>query len=174
MLSHNIRRMLRHARQVSILCAMSGLPDTIALPSGPAPITWRRSARARRISLRIEPRGGGVIVTLPALTPASAGRALLMTHTDWVAERLARLPQQVALQPGAEVPVAGRPHRIVHLPGARGGAWIEGQELHVTGGPDAITLDCLDQRTGRTAVVAPRRDVEAGSDLVLHRLGDEV
>src|SRR4051794_31232340 len=114
---------------------MSGLPESIALPTGPAPVTWRRSARARRISLRIEPRGGGVIVTLPARASLAAGRALLMTHTDWVAERLARLPRQVALQPGAEIPIGGRPHRIVHRPGARGGAWTEGGELHVTGDP---------------------------------------
>ncbi|HYZ60881.1 MAG TPA: M48 family peptidase, partial [Acetobacteraceae bacterium] len=60
---------------------MTALPDSIPLPDGLAPVTWRRSARARRISLRIEPRAGGVIVTLPARASAAAGRALLMTHT---------------------------------------------------------------------------------------------
>ena len=112
---------------------MATLPDSIALPHGPAPVTWRRSARARRISLRIEPRAGAVVVTLPAQASAAAGQALLMAHTGWVAERLARLPQPVTLRPGADLPIGGKPHRIIHRPAARGGAWIEDGALHVTG-----------------------------------------
>lgn len=109
------------------------LPDSLALPSGTAPVTWRRSARARRISLRIEPRGGGVIVTLPARATAAAARALLLTHQSWVADRLARLPSPVQLRPGACVPVDGRPHLLVHRPGVRGTAWLEGEAIHVAG-----------------------------------------
>ena len=147
-------------------CArMTGLPDSIALPSGPAPVIWRRSARARRISLRIEPRGGGVIVTLPARATAAAGRALLMTHTDWVAERLARLPQQVPLRPGAEVPIGGRPHRVVHRPGGRGGAWIEAQELHVAGDPAFLARRVTDflrtEARRRLAALAVQKAADA-------------
>lgn len=109
------------------------LPDSLALPDGSAPVIWRRSARARRISLRIEPRGGGVIVTLPARATAAAGRALLLTHKDWVADRLARLPRPVPLSHGASVPIDGRPHRLVHQPGLRGTAWLDGDEIHVAG-----------------------------------------
>ncbi len=112
---------------------MATLPDSIALPHGPAPVTWRRSARARRISLRIEPRAGAVVVTLPARASAAAGQALLMAHQGWVAERLARLPQPIALQHGADLPIGGKLHRIIHRPGARGGAWLEDGALHVTG-----------------------------------------
>ncbi len=101
------------------------LPNSIALPGGTAPVVWRRSARARRISLRIEPRAGGVVVTLPPRASAAAGRAVLLSNQGWVAERLARLPQAVALGDGASVPVDGRPHLVVHRPGLRGGR-VEG------------------------------------------------
>ena len=109
------------------------LPDSLTLPDGVAPVVWRRSARARKISLRIEPRQGGVIVTLPARASVAAGRAVLLTHRDWVAERIARLPRPVAIDDGAFVPLDGRLRRIVHRPDARGAAWLEGDEIHVAG-----------------------------------------
>ena len=111
------------------------LPDSLPLPDGPAPVVWRRSARARRIMLRIEPRQGGVIVTLPARASVAAAKAALDTHRDWVAARLATLPRPIALGPGAAVPIDGRSHRIVHRTDRRGTAWLEDGELHVAGDP---------------------------------------
>lgn len=111
------------------------LPDSLSLPHGTAPVVWRRSARARRIMLRIEPRQGGVIVTLPARASAAAAHKALLTHRDWVAERLAKLPRPIALGPGAAVPIDGSPHRIVHRPDMRGTAWLEAGEIHVAGDP---------------------------------------
>ena len=107
-------------------------------------MVWRRSARARRISLRIDAREGSVVVTLPQRAAESAGRALLLSHVDWVAERLARLPRAIVLQHGAEVPIAGQPHRIVHQPGARGAAWIDAGALHVSGDPEFLSRRITD------------------------------
>ncbi len=108
-------------------------PDSIALPGRTAPIIWRRSARARRISLRIEPRRGGVIVTLPTRASIASGRAVLQTYRDWVAERLDRLPASVALGDGATIALDGIPRRIVHRADARGTAWLEAGDIHVAG-----------------------------------------
>ncbi len=109
------------------------VPDSLELPGRTVPLTWRRSARARRISLRIEPRAGGVIVTLPARASVSAGRAVLQAHRDWVADRLAQLPAPVSLGEGATVMLDGAPRQIVHRPEARGTAWLEGDAIHVAG-----------------------------------------
>src|SRR5438874_1623692 len=84
--------------------------ETLALPSGPARVEWRRSARARRASLRIDPTGGAVIVTLPLRASRKAGMALLMGHADWVANRLAALPDVVRFVDGAVIPIGGEPH----------------------------------------------------------------
>ena len=73
-------------------------PETLALPSGPARVEWRRSARARRVSLRIDPTGGAVVVTLPIRATRKAGMALLMGHADWVSDRLAALPVSAAVR----------------------------------------------------------------------------
>src|SRR5271154_4333624 len=113
-------------------------PETLALPSGPARVEWRRSARARRVSLRIDPTGGAVVVTLPTRATRKAGMALLMGHADWVADRLAALPEAGAFTAGATVPICGVPHRIRHTPGARGGAFLLDQELHVSGAAEFL------------------------------------
>jgi predicted metal-dependent hydrolase len=115
------------------------LPATLTLPTGTARIDWRRSPRARRVSLRIHPADGSVIVTLPPRATHKAGMALLMDHVDWVSDRLAALPQSVALEPGACVPIGDVPHVIRHVPDARGAAWITDGALHVTGAPEFVS-----------------------------------
>lgn len=112
---------------------MDSPPEMLSLPSGPTRVEWRRSARARRVSLRIDPRRGAVVVTLPLRAGRRAGMALLMDHADWVAERLAALPRAVAFADGAVVPIAGTPNRIRHVPDARGGAWLEDGAIVVAG-----------------------------------------
>ncbi|MGE0224677.1 MAG: M48 family metallopeptidase [Acetobacteraceae bacterium] len=108
-------------------------PEILDLPFGATRVEWRRSTRARRISLRIDPSGGAVVVTLPTRASRAAGLTLLKTHVDWVADRLAALPRQLPFADGARIPIGGMPHTIRHVPQARGGAWLKEGELHVTG-----------------------------------------
>lgn len=111
------------------------MTEIVALPGGDTRVQWRRSARARRVSLRIDPRDGAVVVTLPPRTSRPAGMALLMDHADWVAQRLAALPGAVAFADGASVPLDGVEHRIRHMPGRRGTVWLEDGEIRVAGDP---------------------------------------
>ena len=107
--------------------------EILTLPGGPARVEWRRSQRARRVSLRIDPRGGTVVVTLPPRTGRTAGMALLMDHAHWVAERLAALPGAIPFADGSLVPLHGTDHRIRHMPQGRCGVWVERGEIVVTG-----------------------------------------
>ena len=119
-------------------------PETLALPSGSARIEWRRSTRARRVSLRIDPSGGAIVVTLPPRASRGAGMALLMSHVDWVVDRLAALPEPVPFADGALIPVCGVSHRIRHVPLAKGGAWLHDNEIHVTGAQEFLRRRVLD------------------------------
>jgi predicted metal-dependent hydrolase len=112
--------------------------EVLTLPSGPTRVEWRRNRRARRVSLRIDPCGGGVVVTLPMRAGRGAGVALLMNHADWVANRLAALPDALPIADGSIVPIGDVPHRIRHVPHARGGAWLQDGELHVSGAPEFL------------------------------------
>lgn len=110
-------------------------------------VVWRRSARARRISLRVDPRSGTVVLTLPARAARAAGLAVLQAHAGWVRERLARLPAPVRLQDGAMVPLGGVPHRVRHRPGL-GGSVVAGGELQVGGAPEALPRRVTDLLRG--------------------------
>ncbi|NMJ43028.1 M48 family metallopeptidase [Roseomonas sp. JC162] len=107
-------------------------PGVLGAPVG-CPVRWNRSARARRVSLRIDARAGEVVVTLPMRAGRRAGMALLTTHAAWVMQRLAALSPPVELAPGVEVPLGGLPHVIRHDPDARGGAFLDGQSIVVSG-----------------------------------------
>lgn len=112
-------------------------PEVFDLPHGPVTVHWRRSERARRVSLRIDARTGVVVLTVPARSGRAAARgagmALLTGHAGWVADRLSALPSPVAFAAGAEVTLAGVLHRIHHVPGGRGGVWLEAGAIHVSG-----------------------------------------
>jgi predicted metal-dependent hydrolase len=108
-------------------------PELLSLPGGLALVEWRRSTRARRVSLRIDPRGGAVVVTLPPRAGRTAGMALLMNHADWVAARLAALPGATPFEDGAVVPLHGSDHLIRHLPEMRGVVLVENREILVCG-----------------------------------------
>ena len=98
-------------------------------------------------------------MTLPTRASHRSGMALLMSHVDWVADRLAALPEAVPFTDGAMVPICGVPHRIRHVPTARGAAWLLDGELHVTGAAEFLRRRVVDflrteARRRLTALVA--------------------
>ncbi len=120
------------------------ITESLALPSGPAVVQWRRNPRARRITLRIDPRAGHVVVTLPMRAARAAGMALLTQNADWVSARLAALPVIVPFAPGGTVTIDGVAHTIAHTPGARGGVWLEEGALHVSGNAEFLARRVCD------------------------------
>lgn len=118
--------------------------ENVALPGGEqaaavaCPVRWRRSTRARRVSLRIDARAGAVVVTLPPRAGRRAGMALLTTHAAWVMEKLAALSPHVALAPGSEVPLGGVPHVIRHAPEGPAEARLEPGAIVVGGDAEGL------------------------------------
>ena len=133
-----------------------GRAEILALPDGLATVRWRRSSRARRVSLRIDPCGGAVVVTLPPRAGRHAGMALLVDHAAWVSARLAALPDAVPLAAGSRLPLHGVEHLVRHVPRLRGGAWIERGEILVAG--DA---SCHSRRLAEFLRAEARRSLSA-------------
>lgn len=164
--------------------ARMALPDseTIVLRPGvlgapvDCPVRWCRSARARRISLRIDARAGEVVVTLPMRAARRAGMALLTTHAAWVMQRLAALSPAVELAPGAEVLIGGRPHVIRHDPDARGGAFLDGATIIVSGRPEFLARRVKDflraEAKRRIALLAEGHAATLGVKIRALRLKD--
>lgn len=108
-------------------------------------VNFKRSSRARRISIRVD-TVHGVLITLPLRGSRKAGLELLQTHAGWVHEKLSALPQPLPLKPDAFIPLSGVEHQIIHLPQGHGGAWVEDQKIFVTGAPEFLArrvTDCL-------------------------------
>ncbi|MGE5517694.1 MAG: M48 family metallopeptidase [Bacteroidota bacterium] len=115
------------------------MTDTLSLDLGghAVSVTVKRSALARRISLRVDPARGAVLM-LPAKARLAEGERFLLAHRVWLAERLARLPGKIVLADGVAVPLLGVPHPIRHAPQAQRGVWIEDGALLVSGLPDHV------------------------------------
>jgi len=114
-------------------------PEIVALQAEPesppmmTPVTWRRSSRARRVTLRIDPSSAGLIITLPTRTPVETGLELLRTHHRWIVTRINALPVAPDLRDGQTIPVDGQSLLIRHCPDARRGVWIEDGAICVSG-----------------------------------------
>lgn len=74
----------------------------------------RRRATARRLTLRVSNATGEVVMTLPSRTALSTAQRFAETHGGWIAMRLAKVPERIALDAGAVLPLRGTPHQIVH------------------------------------------------------------
>jgi predicted metal-dependent hydrolase len=85
-------------------------------------VALRRRPTAKRITLRVSNATGEVVLTIPERTELSTAQRFVDTHGDWIATRLARVPERVAFEPGALVPLRGVPHRVVHWTNIRGTA----------------------------------------------------
>jgi hypothetical protein len=97
------------------------------------PVTFLRSARARRVSLRVDSARRRIVLTVPMRLARDTAIAFAQSQAGWIAARLKRMPSRQPFADGAEVPIQGVPHRIRHRPEARGTVWLEAGEIHVAG-----------------------------------------
>ena len=82
----------------------------------PLDIILRRSARARRYSLRVSRVDGQVTLTLPVRARVAQAMAFARDHEDWVRARLAEMPKGRRVVRGGVVPIAGADRVITAAP----------------------------------------------------------
>lgn len=102
---------------------------------GPPPveIVLRRSARARRFSLRVSRVDGKVTLSLPLRTREAEAMEFVRSQEGWLRNALARMPAQAGVGLGSEIAVEGRLMRL--MPGSGRGLRVEGDALLVPGDP---------------------------------------
>jgi len=99
--------------------------DVLKIGGRAVPVTVRTNPRATRLIVRVHPNTGEVAVIAPNSRALERALDFARSETDWIAGRLAAVPEPIGLVPGDIVPYRGREHIIRNEPRARGGVWID-------------------------------------------------
>jgi predicted metal-dependent hydrolase len=76
------------------------------------PVRLTVNARARRISLRLDPARREVVAVAPSVRKLADAVSFAGQRTEWIAAHLDRLPPASPFRPGAVIEVAGAPCRL--------------------------------------------------------------
>lgn len=104
-----------------------------ALPGG-AVVTMKVSTQARVMRLRVDPRTGAVLLTVPRKVSRRRALAWAAGHRQWIEKALAKVPARTPITPGATVPLYGTAHVLDWAPQRRRTIEPAGGRL-LTGGP---------------------------------------
>ena len=84
------------------------------------PVIIAENPRSRRLTLRIQPGGEELRISVPLQTPFREIDAFLQKHRNWVAARLSRMPKVQSIAAGEIISLRGLPHLVVHMGRGRG------------------------------------------------------
>jgi predicted metal-dependent hydrolase len=108
------------------------------------PIVLKVSASARSLRLRVDPRTGQVLLTIPRRVSQRRALKWAAEHQAWIEAQLAKIVAPPAIEPGASIPLYGEDH-VVDWIAARPRKVVIDDGRLVTGGP----LDTLEPRLVR-------------------------
>ncbi|MEM9577262.1 MAG: SprT family zinc-dependent metalloprotease [Pseudomonadota bacterium] len=130
----------------------------------PIPLVVRRSARARRISLRISQLDGRVTLTLPRRVPEREALTFAREKERWIRKHLSAREEDVEIALGARLPIGGILHEVVPGQGRR--VTFEEGCVCVPGAPERIG-----KRLGAHLRHLARARLAAASDHYARKLG---
>lgn len=122
------------------------------------PYGIRRSDRARRVRVTVDP-ARGVEVVLPRRAPRREAAAAIRELRPWIERRIAELERarEAVMARGDSVPYLGQPLRLIPQPG-RTRAHRRGDELLVPAGQAQVAALERFYRRAAHAEIAPRLD----------------
>jgi predicted metal-dependent hydrolase len=94
-------------------------------------VAIKRLASARRFTLRVRAATQDVVLTIPARSSQRDAEGFAHRHAEWIAHRMARLPERQLFVPEAEIPFRGETHILLHSAQSRPGSgktgpvWID-------------------------------------------------
>jgi len=129
-------------------------------------VTMRLNPRARRLIVKVHPSTGEVTVVAPSRISLNRALDFARGEAPWIARQLARVPEQVALVPGARIPFRGVECSILSAETGRGPVWPDSDgHLRVSGRAEHVPRRVLDflKREARKSLEA--RSLEFASRL---------
>ncbi len=94
------------------------LPDFITreTPAFPPYIELKRSARAKRVSLRLNPAKRSFTLTMPRWMNEQSAYDFMIANQQWMDDQLQKLPNTVSFIDGQILPLFGQDHTLVIQP----------------------------------------------------------
>lgn len=136
------------------------------LPGSPeVAVILRRSARAKRLSLRVSRLKGTVTLTVPKFARDHEARGFVEEKADWIRKHLSDIPQPMVATLGAVVPVAGQDRLIAEKLGLRKIRLVDGA-IQVPMG-----CSCVPARVSGLLKTLARDRLSAASDYYAAQLG---
>lgn len=132
--------------------------------SPPVEVTLRRTARARRMSLRVSRLDGRVTLSVPPRARESEAMAFLQAQENWIRKALLNVVPSGAVALGDEIPVEGQLLRLV--PGKGRSLMVVGDELQVPGDAARAAV-----RVAAYLKHRARDRLALASDTYAHRIG---
>jgi len=100
------------------------------------PLRIVENQRARRLTLRIDPGGRGLRITVPPGIAGGEVERFLSRHQGWLEEKLKKAPDKPQVRPGIRIPLRGVPHLLIHEPARRGTV----ETRQGDGGPELVVF----------------------------------
>lgn len=112
--------------------------------------------RARRVSLRVDPVQGCIVLVRPPRMSERLVLSFVASRKDWIAKHLQDLEPPIPLCDGAVVPYRGTDHVVLVRTG-RGAVEVEGGHIRVAGQPEHIARRLRDWLKGEARkTITPR------------------
>jgi len=102
------------------------------------PLTLRRNAAAKRMTMRLAPDGSEIRVTLPRWGRSAEALEFARSKADWLAMQLAKVPQAPDLTHGSTVPYRGQALALSHDPAAPRKVRLGEAAIHAGGPADSL------------------------------------
>ena len=109
------------------------VPERGDRAGGGTEVILKRFARARCLRLRIDPKTGQAVLTLPKRTSRAEALRFLVRHQGWILAQQKKLAGVRPFVPGARFEVFGQDVELVHDPSHRGRASFGDGRLVVNG-----------------------------------------
>lgn len=103
------------------------------------PVVLRRTAQARRMTMRLAPDGSEVRITLPRWGHSTEALEFARKRSGWLAGQLAAVPQSLELSHGSPLSFLGEACTIQHDPAASRRVRLDGDCIHVGGPAESLT-----------------------------------
>jgi predicted metal-dependent hydrolase len=143
----------------ALLLADSPLARALDNPSLAARVIIDINPRARRISLRVDPTQGCIVLVRPRRASDRAVADFVISRQEWIDTHLQSMPPRIAFLDGVVIPYLGLDYILRFRPHERGGVWKDDdrKEIVVTGRAEHSARRLRDwlKNEARAALSAP-------------------